>query len=76
MIDIDEFEDEAIDFLCPMCDTPLLFGAQQEFGQTLSTRESLVIYGECPTCGETYTTIYTPDLEEMELLAEGEPLLL
>jgi len=60
--------EENIDFLCAMCDTQLLFGVQQEYGQVLTTSEPLYVYGECPRCNEVYAIIYVPDLEETELL--------
>lgn len=61
--------EEYIDFLCAVCDTQLLFGVKQEFGQVLTTSEPLYIYGECPRCEEVYAIIYVPDVEETELLS-------
>ena len=73
MIEIED--DESVDFVCEVCDTQLLFGAQQEFGQRLSTSDPLIIYGECPDCGETYATQYEADIEGTEDLAK-DPLFL
>jgi len=67
MIEIED--EEGVDFLCVVCDTLLVLGARQEFGQQLTTRMPLVVYGECPTCGEIYTTIYQADIEETGRMA-------
>lgn len=68
MIEIED--DESVDCICEMCDTTLLFGAEQEFGQRLSTSDPLVIHGTCPDCGQTYATIYNLDLQETRDMAD------
>jgi len=66
-----EFEEKDIDFLCQLCNTVLVLGARQEFGQELTTRTPLLIYGECPHCGECYTTVYAADIEETLQMSEN-----
>ena len=64
MIEIEDvLSEESVDFLCQLCNTPLVLGARQEYGQPLTTAQPLVIYGECPSCGEVYTTIFEADIE-------------
>ena len=68
MIEIED--DESVDCICETCNTVLLLGAEQEFGQRLSTSDPLIIHGTCTDCGQTYATIYKLDLQETEDMAE------
>lgn len=68
--------DEDLDFMCAYCDETLLFCAQQEFGQVMTTMQPLILYGQCPRCEEVFTMVYMADIEETADLASNDVLLI